>query len=57
MIEGNYLVKTISISKQLGDNVKILEVIINYNFVEGVANQEEMLLALGVDLFSIGVIT
>jgi hypothetical protein len=32
-------------------------VIINYNFVEGIANEEDVLFALGANLFSIAVIT
>jgi hypothetical protein len=41
----------------LSENIKRPQVVIDYNFVEGITNEEEVWLALSVDLFSIGVIT
>jgi hypothetical protein len=56
-IEGNGIIKIVFVSKYLSGNFKWLQVVINYNFLEGVTNEEETLLVFELNLFSIRVIT
>jgi hypothetical protein len=57
-IEGNGTVKTIYVSKYLSGNIKRPQTIINYNFIEGVAYEEERIMfPFEPNLFSIGMIT
>jgi len=57
-IEGNGTIKTIFISKYLSGNIRRPHIVIRYNFIEGVTNEEnEILLSYEPNLFSIGLIT
>ena len=57
-IQGNGSVKIISINQRMGPHPKLLEVLICYNFVEGLTNEEEdRFLSTEEDLFAIGTIT
>jgi hypothetical protein len=56
-IEGNGTIKTIYVSKYLSGNIKRPQTIINYNFIEGVAYEEEKVMSSSKpNLFSIGMI-
>jgi hypothetical protein len=56
-IEGNDIMNIIFVSKYLNGNIRKPRTIINYNFLEGVTNEEEeILLAFEPNLFSIGII-
>lgn len=44
MIEGNGAIKNIVISKQLNGYVKRSNVVVNYNFVEDITNEEKKVL-------------
>ncbi len=57
-IEGNGIVKTIFVSKYLNGNIKGPQIIIGYNFMEGVIDEEEEIMrSFELDLLSIGMIT
>ncbi len=57
-IEGNGTIKTIFVSKYLSGNIGRPQIIVNYNFMEGVIDEdEEIMFFLKLDLFSIGMIT
>jgi hypothetical protein len=57
-IEGNGIVRTIVITKHLDNNTKCLKVLLCYDFVNRVTNEEEnLLLAAKLDLFTIITIT
>ncbi len=57
-IKGNGTVHTIAVIKHLESNTKCLEVLLYYDFVNGVTNEEEyMLLVVKLDLFIINTIT
>jgi hypothetical protein len=42
-IKGNGIVKTMFVSKHLNGNIKEPQMILNYNFMEGVKDEEEIL--------------
>jgi len=57
-IKGNDIVKIIFISKYLNGNIRQPQMIVSYNFMEGVTDEkEEMLFFSKLNLFSIGMIT
>jgi len=57
-IEGNGNVHTIVVTKHLDNDTKCLEVLLFYNFVNGITNEEEdMLLVIELKLFIISAIT
>jgi len=57
-MEGNGTVHTIAVIKHLESNTKCLEVLLYYDFGNGVTNEEEyMLLVVELDLFIINTIT
>jgi hypothetical protein len=43
-IEGNGNVRTIAVTKHLDNDTKCLEVLLFYNFVNGITNEEEDML-------------
>ncbi len=56
-IEANGIVHTITLTKHLDNNTKRLELLLCYDFVNGITDEEEyMLLAVELDLFGIGTI-
>ncbi len=56
-IKGNGIVKTMFVSKYLNGNIRQPQMIVNYNFMEGVIDEEEELfISFEPDLFSIGMI-
>jgi hypothetical protein len=57
-IEGNGTIKTIFISKYLNGNIRRPHMVVNYNFIKGVTNEEQKIMFfLKLNLFSIGMIT
>jgi len=58
-IKGNGIVKIIFVSKYFSGNIKRPHMVINYNFIEGVIDDEEekIMLSYEHDLLSIGMIT
>ncbi len=57
-VEGNGIVKTIFVSKYLNGNIGRPQIIINYNFMEGVTyEEEETMCSFELYLLSIGMIT
>jgi hypothetical protein len=57
-IKGNGNVKTIYVSKYLNGNIKRLQMVVTYNFLEGMTDEEEEIsLTSKPNLFSIGIIT
>jgi hypothetical protein len=57
-IKGNDTIKIFYVSKYLNGNIRKPQMVVIYNFLEGVINEEkEILLTSKVDLFSIGIIT
>ncbi len=55
--EGNGTINTIFILKYLNGNIRRPQTVVNYNFMEGVINEEEEILFLSKpNLFSIGMI-
>jgi hypothetical protein len=56
-IEDNGTIHTIAITKHLDSNIKRPKVLLCYDFINGVTNEEEdMLLVAKLDLFTIGTI-
>jgi len=56
-IEGNGTIRTIVVTKHLESNTKCLEVLLYYNFVNGVTNEEEdVLLVAKLNSFVINII-
>jgi hypothetical protein len=54
-IEGNGIVKIIFVSKYLNGNIRWPQMVINYNFMEGVTYEEkELIFSSELDIFSIG---
>jgi hypothetical protein len=57
-IEGNGTIHTIIVTKHLDSNTKCLEVLLCYDFVNEITNEEkDVLLVVKLDLFTIGTIT
>jgi len=57
-IEGNGIICTIVVIKHLDNNTKRLEILLYYDFVNGITDEEEdVLLVAKLDLFAIGTIT
>lgn len=57
-IEGNDIMNIIFVSKYLNGNIRKPQMIVSYNFIERVTHEEdEILLAFELDLFSIGIFT
>ncbi len=55
-IESNGIVKPIFVSKYLNGNIRGPQIIISYNFMEGVIDEEEIMHSFELDLLSIGMI-
>jgi len=56
-IEGNNTVRTIIVIKHLDGNTKWPKVLFCYDFMNGVTNEEDILLQVELDLFTISTIT
>jgi hypothetical protein len=57
-IKGNGTIKKRYVSKYLNGNIKKPQMVVTYNFLEGVTNEEkEILLTSKPNLFSNGIIT
>jgi hypothetical protein len=57
-IEGNDMVQTITFTKYLDNNTKCFEVLLCYDWIEGVTNKEEnIFLIIKLALFTLGTIT
>jgi len=57
-IEGNGTIHTITITKHLDSNTKCLEILLCYDFVNEITNEEkDVLLVVKLDLFTISTIT
>jgi hypothetical protein len=57
-IKGNGTVKNNYVSKYLNGNIKRPQMVVTYNFLEGVTDKEkEIFLTSKPNLFSIGIIT
>ncbi len=57
-IQGNGIVKTIIITKHLGGEIKRLEVLLCYDYQNGITNEEKYIIfAIKPKLFSIGIIS
>ncbi len=58
VIEGNCTMRTITTTKHLDNNTKCLKVLLCYNIMEGVTNEEkEVLFAIKLNLFTLATIT
>jgi hypothetical protein len=58
IIQGNGTIQTITMSKHLGTNLKRPEVLLCFDYQNGITNEEEdMMFANELELFSIGTIT
>jgi hypothetical protein len=56
-IQGNGMVKTIVVTKYLGAKVKRPQMLLCYNYYNGITNEEEdIIFAIKPKLFSIGII-
>jgi len=58
-IKGNGIVKIVFVSNYFSGNIKRPQMVINYNFIEGVIDDEEekIMFSYELDLLSIGMIT
>jgi hypothetical protein len=57
-IQGNGILKTISVNRQLGPRPQLSEVLVCYNIVEGLSDKKEYQLpSIEADLFVIGTIS
>ncbi len=57
IIEGNGTMQTITITKHLDNNTKCLKVLLCYNLMEGVTDEEVVVFATKPNLFTFGTIT
>jgi hypothetical protein len=56
-IEGNGTMRTIVMTKHLDINTKRFEVLLSYDLIEGVTNEEEEIFSVAeLDLLTIGII-
>ncbi len=54
-IQGNEIVKIIIVTKRLGGEIRRLEVLLCYDYQNGITNEEEdIIFAIELELFSIG---
>jgi hypothetical protein len=56
-IQGNGIVRTIIVTKHLGGEVGKSEVLLCYDYQNGITNEEDIIFAIEPKLFSIGTIS
>jgi hypothetical protein len=57
-IQGNGIIRTIVVTKHVGTNLKRLEVLLCFDYQNGITNEEEdMMFVSELELFSIGTIS
>jgi hypothetical protein len=58
IVQGNGIVKTISVNKKLGIKTKMPQILVCYDLMEGLTNEEEdLIFETKLKLFSMGTIT